>query len=565
MVRTRIRIACAQVNPTVGALFENYQLIISNIEKAKNLGADIVVFPELCLTGYPPEDLLFKEHFVRQNIAILKEIAVKVEGIIAVVGFVDKTELGIFNASAIIANRRIQTAYHKTLLPNSGVFDEKRYFVAGNKPLVFCMVKNKSYIKIGVAICEDVWHKTGPLKEEAQKGAKIILVSNASPFHLQKFKERQEIIRQQAKENKVFIVYVNMVGGQDELVFDGRSFIVDSHGKMISQAKAFAEDLLLEDLLVAQDSRRTPKNIKKIPVGTGNQNKINLPKQKIMVLSPIQEIYQALVLGLRDYVHKNGFTKVIVGLSGGIDSSLVATIAADALGKENVIGVFMPSRYSSPQSQADAQKVAENLGITFKNISIEQIYQMYLLILEKEFLGTQRDVTEENIQARIRGNILMALSNKFGWLVLNTANKSEISCGYTTLYGDLIGGFAVLKDVPKTVVYELASYCNSNKEIIPATVFKKEPTAELRYNQKDSDTLPEYKILDGILKFYIEYDMSYEEIIKKGYPSGIVERVIQMVDKSEYKRRQSPPGVKITPRAFGRDRRMPITNKYRGK
>ncbi len=556
-----LRVAVAQINSTVGDLQGNAARISRYIKKAKDYGADIVCFPELALCGYPPEDLLLKPKFISDNVKALKKLARTIKGnIAAIVGFADGTSKEAYNAAAVIYNGKIKGVYHKILLPNYGVFDEKRYFGPGDKLPVFSF---GDFI-FGVNICEDIWNPRGPTKEQASAGARLILNINASPYYAGKFKQRQSIIANQAKGNNVFVVYANLVGGQDELVFDGQSMIVDNKGKMLACAKAFVEDLLIQDLAVLVSRITPPKKIIRI------SRVLALPKKKLAIqqdteiLDPQAEVYQALVLGLKDYVLKNGFGKVIIGLSGGIDSSLVATLAVDALGRENVAGVFMPSRYSSSQSHEDAIALARNLGIKFITISIEQIFRFYLLVLEPHFTGLGKDTAEENLQARIRGNILMAFSNKFGWLVLTTGNKSEMSTGYATLYGDMAGGLAVIKDVPKTLVYELSRYRNSICPVIPERVFTKAPTAELKPNQKDQDTLPPYETLDPILKAYVEEDKGLAKIISSGFDEKIVNKVIGMVDSNEYKRRQSPPGIKITPKAFGRDRRMPITNKYRG-
>ena len=541
MGKESLRIALAQINCTVGDLSGNSSKILRYIQMAKDSSADLVVFPELALTGYPPEDLLLKPKFIEDNLFALKELVKAVNGITVVLGFVDKKGKDIFNAAAIIYNGRIRGTFQKTILPNYGVFDEKRYFTCGKKAPVF----RRGEIIFGVNICEDIWHKEGPVKLQAKSGADLIININASPYHAGKIKERESVIRAQAKSNRVYIVYVNLVGGQDELVFDGVSMVVDATGKIIARAGEFIEDLLIADLNIAKKSSPALKLAK--------------------LLEPVEEVYQALLLGLHDYVSKNGFQKVVIGLSGGVDSALVATLAADALGKDNVIGVFMPTRYSSSESEIDARLVAEKLGIEFIVFSIEQTYKMYLVVLEPLFAGTQRNIAEENLQARIRGNVLMALSNKFGWLVLTTGNKSEMSTGYATLYGDMAGGFAVIKVVPKVMVYKLARYRNSLGAVIPERVLTKEPTAELKPGQLDRDTLPAYEELDPILKAYVEEDKDPQEIISSGFDSKTVLKVINMVDKSEYKRRQSPPGIKITPKAFGRDRRMPITNKYRGQ
>ena len=559
--KTLLRVAIAQINSTVGDLQGNAAKIIKYTEKAKDYGTDIICFPELALCGYPPEDLLLKPKFISANVNALKNLAKTINGnVIAIVGFADGKFKEAYNAAAVIYNGQIKGVYRKIFLPNYGVFDEKRYFYPGDKSLVFGFCGSI----FGVNICEDIWQVDGPTNAQAAAGAKLILNINASPYYMAKAGERQAVITNQAKANGVFVVYTNLVGGQDELVFDGQSMIVDNKGKILVRAKAFAEDLLIQDLNIVLSRPRPSKKIIKI-VGT-----LSTPKKALVlyeepkILEPAAEVYQALVLGLKDYVLKNGFQKVIIGLSGGIDSSLVGALAVDALGNENVTGVFMPSRYSSNHSQEDAMALAKNLGIKFITVSIEQIFRFYLLVLEPHFAGLGRDTAEENLQARIRGNILMAFSNKFGWLVLTTGNKSEMSTGYATLYGDMAGGFAVIKDVPKTLVYKLARYRNSVCQVIPERVFTKAPSAELKPDQKDQDTLPPYEILDAILKAYVEEDQGLSEIISLGFDKEIVNKTIGMVDKNEYKRRQSPPGIKITPKAFGRDRRMPVTNKYHG-
>ena len=560
-MKKTIRLALAQINCMVGDFEGNVQKISDNIRKAKEYGADIISFPELSITGYPPEDLLLKTSFIEDNLDAIKKAARHVNGIVAIIGFVDKSGKDIYNAAAVVYNGEIKGVYHKALLPNYGVFDEKRYFTAGTG----CPVFKYRDICFGVNICEDVWHKDGPVKEQASLGANLIININSSPYHAGKIKEREMAVRAQARANHVYISYTNLVGGQDELVFDGQSMIVDTNGKVIVRAKPFKEDLLLADLdIEPADKAGVPQ--KSIPIGNGITARVRpaLPvKKQPPPLEPANEVYQALVLGLKDYIMKNAFTKVVIGLSGGIDSAIVAALAADALGKENVTGVFMPSRYSSHESEADAKAVAHNLGLNFITISIEHIFKLYLLTLEPHFAGAAKNIAEENLQARIRGNMLMALSNKFGWLVLTTGNKSEMSTGYATLYGDMAGGFAVIKDVPKTLVYKLARFRNTMGNAIPESVFTKEPTAELKPNQKDSDTLPPYEALDKILKSYVEEDKGLDEVLSMGFDKETSRRVFSMVDKSEYKRRQSPPGIKITPKAFGRDRRMPITNRYR--
>lgn len=554
----QVRLALAQVNCTVGDLHLNAAKITEYIEKAQRAGADIVAFPELAITGYPPEDLLFKQHFIERNIEMLKGLAKSVGDIIVIAGFADKKGAGVYNAAAVMYKGKLLGAYHKMLLPNYGVFDEVRYFRPGKSPFIF----KADDILFGINICEDIWRKDGLIAMNAQAGAQIIITINSSPYHIGKIKERERVIQKAARKNKVFISYANLVGGQDELIFDGRSMVVNNRGRVISRADAFEEDMLVTDITLSPIRKKSVKGLLTI-------NKRLLKKQAQLknrlapVLENSEEVYKALSLGLKDYISKNGFKKVIVGLSGGVDSALVAALAADVLGKDNVIGVFMPSRYSSDESANDAKQLALKLGIRFEVIPIEPIYKLYLMTLSSLFAGTEKNIAEENLQARIRGNVLMALSNKFGWLVLTTGNKSEMSTGYATLYGDMAGGFAVIKDVPKTLVYKLARYRNSISHVIPDNVLTKEPTAELKPDQKDSDTLPAYAKLDPILKAYVEDDRDVKKIISAGCDKDDVLKVVAMVDKSEYKRRQSPPGIRITPRAFGKDRRMPITNGYK--
>jgi len=548
-MKKSVRIAIAQINCTVGDFDGNFRKIAEGIKTAQSFGADILSFPELAITGYPPEDLLLKPKFVDDNLEMLEDVAGLVNEMVVVVGFVDRKNGDLYNAAAAIYKGRVAGTYRKCFLPNYGVFDEKRYFKPGSESTVFDL----GGIVFGVNICEDIWHSDGPAAKQAAQGAGLIININSSPYYAGRIKEREEAVRKQARQNKVAVSYSNLVGGQDELVFDGQSMIVDRSGKVIGRAEAFREDMLTADVEINVGEAAIPK-----------KNRQPLPKRKDAApLEPASEIYQALLLGLKDYVTKNGFSRVVVGLSGGVDSSLVASLACDALGKENVMGVYMPTRYSSQASEDDAKGLSLNLGIKFITIPIEQIFKLYLLALEPKFSGKGRDTAEENVQARIRGNMLMALSNKFGWMVLATGNKSEMSTGYATLYGDMAGGLAVIKDVPKTLVYKLARYRNSIGKVIPDTVLTKAPTAELKADQKDSDTLPPYEVLDPILKAYIEEDKGYSDIVKAGFDKDTVSKVIDMVDKSEYKRRQSPPGIKITPKAFGRDRRMPITNKYK--
>lgn len=557
MEQTSVRLACCQMNSTVGDLKGNAGKILKYIEQAYNSGVEIVSFPELAITGYPPEDLLMKKSFINDNIKMIKAIAKETGDIVVIVGFVDTTDSKIFNSAAIIHKGKIRAVYHKNILPNYGVFDEMRYFTPCDENPVFRIKTGKFCYAFGTSICEDIWQSTGPVAKQAKKGASFIISINASPYHMGKIKLREKIASKVAKENNIYIVYTNLVGGQDELVFDGQSFIVSPIGKVIARATAFEENLLIADINVPG------KDI------TGSADFVLSTREKkhIPVLfskSPgmEEEVYGSLILGLRDYVNKNGFKKTVIGLSGGIDSALVSTIAVDALGKDRVVCIFMPSRFTSSRSEEDVRKLAGNLGIELLTIPIEEIFSAYIKTLQPCFKGKSPDTTEENIQARIRGNLLMALSNKFGYLVLTTGNKSEISTGYSTLYGDMAGGFAVIKDVFKTLVYKLARYRNSQNPVIPESIINREPTAELRPNQKDTDSLPPYEILDTILKMYVEQDKSIDKIVRAGFDRTIVEKVVKLVDYSEYKRRQSPPGIKITPRSFGKDRRMPITNKY---
>jgi len=578
-----LRIALAQINPTVGDLDGNVSKILNYIKKANKAGAQVVAFPELAITGYPPEDLLLKTQFIEDNLDALEKVRRNVGDIVAVVGFVDKRD-DIYNAAAIIHNKRLIDTYHKMYLPNYGVFDEYRYFQAGTR----CPIYQIGDTWIGVNICEDIWYPEGPSMVQSLAGAEVILNINASPYRIGKGKFRENMLSTRATDNMVIVAYLNTVGGQDELVFDGHSFILDQDGIVIARGKQFEEDLIVVDLdLEGVMMRRlhAPRRRQEvIKLGKGAFERINVPVEKTLskkrakshlrlssllgytVLEPLQEVYMALVLGTSDYVTKNGFKGVVIGLSGGIDSSLVASIAVDAIGKENVACLFMPSPYTSMESREDAYALAGNLGIKVIESPIDSILKSYLNALKNEFQGLPADVTEENLQARIRGNILMAFSNKFGWLVLTTGNKSEMSVGYATLYGDMAGGFAVIKDVPKTMVYELCKWKNNKngRAVVPERVILKEPSAELKPAQKDTDTLPPYPVLDPILKAYIEDDKSFEEILSLGCNVERAQNVIKMIDKSEYKRRQAPPGIKITQRAFGKDRRFPITNKYRG-
>jgi NAD+ synthase (glutamine-hydrolysing) len=572
-----IRFGIAQINSTVGDLNGNTRKIAEFIDRAKSLGVDLLTFPELAITGYPPEDLLLKPQFIKQNRESLDKIIEHSSGIAIVVGFVD-SDADIYNAAAVLYNKKLIGIYHKFYLPNYGVFDENRYFQAGKECPVFTIYG----IGIGITICEDIWYETGPATVQASAGARLLVNISASPYHAGKGLSRERMLATRAADNVAIVAYNNLVGGQDELVFDGNSVIFSEKGEPIARGRQFEEDLVVADLdmeSVFRSQLHDPRRRKETPwvkkeLGRITKFEISnegpvvtkppLPLRQVERLSEIAEIYQALVLGVRDYVRKNGFEKVVIGLSGGVDSSLVATIAADALGAENVIGISMPSRYSSPGSKSDAEALARNLGIEFRVIPIERAFSSYSETLAEAFKGAQPDSTEENIQARIRGNILFALSNKFGWLVLACSNKSETATGYTTLYGDMAGGFIPLKDVPKTTVYKLAQYRNrqAGKEVILPAILTKAPSAELRPDQKDTDTLPPYDVLDPILKAYVEDDLAIDQIIAMGFDRDTVVRAARLVDRSEYKRRQTAPGIKITPRDFGRDRRLPITNRF---
>ncbi|HDZ62460.1 MAG TPA: NAD+ synthase [Nitrospirae bacterium] len=567
----KVRLSLAQINPVVGDLGGNIRKIISYIKKAGKLKADIVAFPELAITGYPPEDLLLKPQFVKDNIDALNRVMAVTRGITAVIGFVDGDSGSLYNSAAIVSNGKLINIYHKNKLPNYGVFDEYRYFQSGRR----CQVYKLGGITFGVNICEDIWFDDGPAKVQAMSGADIIININASPYHLGKASFRKKMVCSRVSNIKAAIAYVNMIGGQDELIFDGGSFVIDSTGKTLVRAKQFAEELVTVDIEINGSRKKTGsklsavkrKGVKtiNIPFGHVKGGKPSVRRKKLYEISETEEIYSALRLGTRDYVRKNGFKGVVIGISGGVDSALVAAIAVDALGRENVHGLFMPSVYTSKESYEDVDSLAARLGIKSISIPINNIFTSYLKTLDSHFNKTKTDTTEENLQARIRGNILMAFSNKFGWLVLATGNKSEMSVGYATLYGDMAGGFAVIKDVPKIMVYELCKWRNlkEGRDLIPERILWKEPTAELKHDQRDVDTLPPYPILDPILKAYVEDDKSFDKILGMGCDLECARSVVRMVDSSEYKRRQAPPGIKITARAFGKDRRFPITNRYK--
>ena len=568
-----LRVALAQVNPIVGDLAGNARLITRWIDEARAAQADVVCFPELALTGYPPEDLVLKPSFVRDNLKHLQTVVAASQGISVVVGFVDE-DGEIYNAAAFIRDEEIKSIYHKVFLPNYGVFDEERYFAVGHR----CPIFEQNGIRIGVSVCEDCWYPSGPMAWQAEHGAELLININGSPYHAGKRIEREEMIKERAVDYGAFVAYVNTVGGQDELVFDGNSVVFGPRGELLAHAESFREELLVCDI----DAGPVPfhRPLESIRHEAEGAARLELEVSEVAIESkpapgrkPIEarvatpldgaeEIYAAVVLGTRDYIRKQRFQKVLVGLSGGVDSALTAVIAADALGAENVIGVRMPSRFTSQESLDDAAAMAESLGIQLMDFPIEPAHKGFEEILKGAFANTRPGIAEENIQPRIRMTILHALSNKFGYIVLTTGNKSEIATGYSTLYGDLAGGFAVLKDIPKTTVYELCRHRNQLGAVIPERVLTKPPSAELKPGQKDVDSLPPYEVLDPIIEGYVEQDLSPEELVAAGHDAKTVARVVELVDRSEYKRRQAPPGVKITPRAFGRDRRMPIVNRY---
>ncbi len=573
-----LRLALAQINSHVGDLEGNSERIREQIDVARDAGAEIVLFPELCLTGYPPEDLLLREHFLQATTEALASLAADTAGIIALVGYPERSA-DVYNSLAVLVDGEVHTIYRKTRLPNYGVFDERRYFQEGEGGAVL----DVGDARIGLTICEDMWAPGPPASDEALAGASLILNASASPYHAGKGIQRERMISQRARDNLCAVAFCNLVGGQDELIFDGHSFVVDHEGRVLARAPQFEESLLMVtiDLQAGISARlRDPRlrppvraalpDVRQLATleRTDPPTSETLGGELAAVLEPDAEVYGALVLGLRDYVGKNGFKHVVLGLSGGIDSTLVALIAVDAIGADRVTTVIMPSPYSSHGTQQDARDLAANLGVQCLELPIGPAMRVYDEMLADVFAGTESDLTEENLQARIRGNLLMALSNKFGWLVLTTGNKSEVSVGYSTLYGDSAGGFAVIKDVPKLLVYRLCELRNSVDAPapgpIPETIATRPPSAELRPDQRDQDSLPPYEVLDPILEAYVERDASREQLLLAGLPEDAIDRATRLVDFNEYKRRQAPPGIKITPRAFGRDRRMPITNGYRG-
>ncbi len=537
-----MRIALAQIDTTVGDIEGNLARSLDAVSAASERGADVTLLPELALTGYAPEDLVHKSHFVGDNRDALARLARGCDHTV-IAGFVDCENGSLFNAAAVLSDGRIQSVYRKQHLPNYGVFDEERYFEPGDENLVVDIVG----VPCALSVCEDVW-KPGFAAEAARSGARVLLNISASPFHADKGREREAMLAERARESGLWVVYCNLVGGQDELVYDGRSVVISADGTLAARAASFEEDLLVVDLDLERSAAL---------VSGGGMAELT---------QGAEETYAALVLGLRDYAKKNGFTDVVLGLSGGVDSALVATLACDALGAEHVHGVLMPSRYSSQGSIDDALVLANALGVETRTIPIEGVHQAFLDALAPSFAGREPGVAEENIQARVRGTLLMGLSNKFGWLALATGNKSELSVGYSTLYGDMVGGFAPIKDVFKTRVYELCRWRNeqAGREIIPESTITKPPSAELRPGQVDQDSLPPYEVLDAILERYVEADESRDQIVAAGFDTDTVDRVVALTDAAEYKRRQGPIGVKITTKAFGKDRRMPITNRYRG-
>jgi len=568
----RLRIACCQLDVVVGDLPGNVGRVLAAYQQAEAAGADLAVFGELCLTGYPPEDLLLKPGFVRDSHEALAKVAAQTGACAAVVGYVEAGQ-DLYNAAAVCARGAVLGSYHKRLLPNYSVFDELRYFTPGTEPLQLYEVAG---VRVAVTICEDVWSPSGPMAIQAAGGAELVVNLNASPYSAGRRTERERMLGIRAADASCALVYVNQVGGQDELVFDGGSMVFDENGTLLAAAPQFVEDVMITDVELREVFRKRlldPRGRVPSPplpvVGISSRHPLDERVDRLVgnvtaALSPPAEIYRALVLGARDYIVKNGFSDVVVGLSGGIDSSLVTCIAADAVGPEHVHAVALPSRYTSDLSGADAAELCANLGVELRTIAIEPAYTATLEMLAPSFAGRPPDVTEENLQGRLRMAVLMSLNNKFGWLVLICGNKSELAVGYTTIYGvDMAGGFAVIKDVFKTRVFELARYRNTISPVIPESVLTKPPSAELRPGQRDDQSLPPYDVLDPILECYVERDMTLEELVGAGFDPATVERILHLVDAAEWKRRQSPPGVRVTPKAFGKDRRLPITNRYR--
>ena len=568
---TWLRVALCQMDLVVGDLGGNVEKMVNALGRAEDTGADLAVFPELAITGYPPEDLLLKPGFVADNQVALTKVAQATERCVAIVGFVDEG-LDLYDAAAVCVGGEVRGIYHKCNLPNYSVFDEQRYFVPGSGAANLFVVGGA---RLGVSVCEDAWDPTGPISSQAAAGAELMVNINASPYYARRLAERQRMLATRAADASCGLIYVNMVGGQDELVFDGASMVFDAEGRLLAAMPQFEEEVAVFDIEVRPSYRKRlldPRGRHRAPelpdvvVSATPRQPVSAPRVAPPMAEPLgpeEEVYGALVLGTRDYVRKNGFSQVVVGLSGGIDSSLVAVIATDALGPGSVHGVSLPSRFTSSHSNDDAADLSSRLGIDYLTVPIEPAHEAVLGMLSSTFAGTSPGLAEENIQSRLRGLVLMALSNKFGWLVLTTGNKSELAVGFSTLYGDTAGGFAVIKDVPKTLVYRLCQWRNSQGGVIPQAVLDKPPSAELRPDQLDTDSLPPYEQLDPVLEAYVEGDMTAGELVEAGFDPELVERVVRLVDLAEYKRRQSPLGVRVTPKAFGRDRRMPITNGYR--
>jgi NAD+ synthase (glutamine-hydrolysing) len=570
-----MRLALAQMNPVVGDLAGNRELILGRLEEATAAGADLVLFPELAVTGYPPEDLLLRPGFVRAAEASLAEIARATHDTVAIVG-APVFDRDLYNAAAVCAGGEVKALVKKRFLPNYGVFDEFRYFAPGGGLVLF----EHGDTLIGVTICEDMWQPGPPATDLALAGAQLLVNISASPFHLLRDREREEMFRTRARDNASYIAFCNMVGGQDELIFDGHSLVIDDEGVVLARGPGFEEALVVIDVdassvvqrrltdtrrrALAQD-RKAPADVPIVHLGTPRTQREPIHGTVAPFCDDLEQMRMALELGLGDYVRKNGFEEIVVGVSGGIDSALVAALAAETLGPERLHCVSMPSRYSSEGTRGDAQRLAEALGCDFREIAIEPIFEQFTGALETSFAERDPDLTEENLQARIRGTLLMALSNKFGWLLVATGNKSEMSVGYATLYGDMAGGFALLKDVYKTDVFRLSRHLNerAGRELIPQSIIDRAPSAELRADQLDEDSLPPYPKLDQVLEAYVEQDRTLEELSNDGFDPDVVQRAVSLVDRSEYKRRQAPPGVRLRPKAFGRDRRTPITNRWR--
>ncbi len=571
-----MRLALAQINPVVGDLDGNEALILDRIAAAKAQNADLVVLPELAVTGYPPEDLLLRPGFLRAAAQTLERVAAAADGIGVLVGapFFDGD---LFNACAVCAGGEVRAMVKKRFLPNYGVFDEMRYFASGQELFLF----EHGDTLLGVTVCEDMWQPGPPLSDLALAGAELIVNISASPFHLLRDREREQMVQTRARDNSAYVVFCNAVGGQDELIFDGHSLVVDDEGTVIARAPGFEEALLVVDVDPSavrarrlSDARRRALaadrgdlgTVTRIALGAAHEQSDHVEPVITPFCDELEQMRIALELGLSDYARKNGFRDVVVGVSGGIDSALVAALAAETLGPERVHCVSMPSRFSSEGTRSDAQRLAESLGCEFRELPIEPLVEGYSAALASSFAGREADLTEENLQARIRGTLLMALSNKFGWLLVATGNKSEMSVGYATLYGDMAGGFALLKDVFKTDVFRLCEHLNerAGRELIPASIITRPPSAELRADQRDEDSLPPYPVLDRVLEGYVEDDRSIDELSNDGIDPAIVERAVSMIDRAEYKRRQAPPGVRLRQKAFGRDRRTPITNHWRG-